>query len=56
LCFTRFERMPNNKVDSLGVPTLNVSECFTRFERMAGNKVGSLGVPTLNGSIVFHTL
>ena len=48
LCFTRIERMPNNKVDSLAVPTLNVLLCFTCFERMAGNKVGSLGVPTFN--------
>jgi hypothetical protein len=28
LCFTRFERMPGNEVDSLGVPTLNVSIVF----------------------------
>jgi hypothetical protein len=28
LCFTRFERMPGNKVDSLGVPTFNVSSVF----------------------------
>jgi hypothetical protein len=26
--FTRFERMPGNKVDSLGVPTFNVSNMF----------------------------
>ena len=28
LCFTRFERMPGNKVDSLGVPSFNVSIMF----------------------------
>jgi hypothetical protein len=28
LCFTRFERMPGNKGDSLGVPTFNVSIMF----------------------------
>ena len=28
LCFTRFERMPGNKVDPLGVPILNVSIVF----------------------------
>ena len=28
LCFIRFERMPGNKVDSLGLPTLNGSVVF----------------------------
>ena len=28
IVFTRFERMPGNKVDSLGVPTLNGSIVF----------------------------
>jgi hypothetical protein len=31
LCFTRFERMPGNKVDSLGVLTFNVSILFYRL-------------------------
>jgi len=53
LCFTRFERMPGNKVGSLGVPTFNVSMVFYG---MPGNKVDSLGVPTFNVSIVFYTL
>ena len=56
MCFERFERISGNQMDSLGVPTLNLSKCFTRFERMPGNKIDSLGVPTFNASIVCYTL
>jgi hypothetical protein len=31
LRFTRFERVPGNKVDSLGVPTFNISIVFFRL-------------------------
>ena len=54
--FERLERTSGSKMDSLGVPTLNLSKCFTRFERMPDNKVASLGVPTFNASIVCYTL
>ena len=48
--------MPGNKVDPLGVPTLNVSIVFYPLGMMPGDKVGSLGVPIFNVSIVFDTL
>ena len=48
--------MLGNKIDSLGVPTLNVSLAFHMFLKDAGNEVASLGVPTLNVSIVFCML
>ena len=54
LCFTRFERMPGDKVESSHI------QCFCgvlhAFKRYQGNKVDSLGVPMFNVSIVFYTL
>ena len=38
LCFTRFERMPGNKVDSLGVPTFKVSLVFYTLWEDAGQQ------------------
>jgi hypothetical protein len=35
LRFTHFERRPGNKVDSLGVPTFNVSIMFYTLQRNA---------------------
>jgi hypothetical protein len=56
LCFTRFERMPGDKVESPRVPHSMFLLCFTGFGRMPGNKVDSLGVPAFNVSIAFYTL
>jgi hypothetical protein len=38
LCFTGFERMPGNKVDSLGVPAFNVSIAFYTLGEDAGSE------------------
>jgi hypothetical protein len=47
--------MPGNKVDSLGVPTFNVSRAFQPVWKDAGSKkVDSLGVPKFNVCIVFY--
>ena len=54
--FERLERTSGSKMDSLGVPTLNLSKCFTRFERMPSNKVDCLGVSTFNACIGCYTL
>ena len=56
LCFANFERMPDNRLDSLGVPTCNASMCFTHFEGMLGIKVDCLAVPTFNVPSVFYTV
>ena len=55
-CFTHFERMLGNNVDSLGEPPVNVSIMIPHFEKMPSNKADFLGVPTCNASIVFHKL
>ena len=50
------QQYQGKKVDSLGVPTLNVFLYFLQFERMPGDKVGFLGMPTCNVSILLYTL
>ena len=55
-CFTHFERMLGNNVDSLGEPPVNAFIMIPHFEKMPSNKADFLGVPTCNASIVFHKL
>jgi len=55
MCFTRFERVPGNKIDCLEVTKCPHSPfllCFTRFERMLGDTIESLRVPPLTVSAV----
>jgi len=48
--------MPGNKVDSLGVPTFNISVAFYTLWRMPGNTIDALGVPTFNDSVLCYML
>ena len=55
LCFTHFERMLGDTIESLRVPPSMFILC-SRFQSIPGNRIHSLGMPTFNVSIAFHML